>query len=554
MPGAVVLVPLALQPHDGRQQLLRGDGAVPGGRGRQAGVAVAARLRVLAEVREQLHPAAGDRLAQREHRVQVRGQPPAVLGVALGGVDHPPLLHDVLQAVGEPRGRRQAVAAGAARLLVVALDGLRQVEVCDEPHVRLVDAHAERDGRDHDEAVLAQEPGLVPGADLAVEARVVRQRGHALGRQELGGLLDGVPRQAVDDPGVAGVLGPDEVEQLLARARLGRDAVLDVRAVERRDELPGVGQLEPLGDLGAGGGRGGRGQGDPGDAGPALVQHRQAQVVRAEVVAPLGHAVRLVDREQADRRPVEQRHGLGHPEPLGRQVEQVELALQQRALHVPALAQVLRRVEEAGPHAERGQGVDLVLHERDQRGHHHAGPGPDEGRHLVAERLAAAGRHEHEGVAAADHGVDDVRLLAAERVVAPDLLQHLERRAAGGRVVRGVRDRAGRGGVAVRGGRAVVGARSGASGAGRSPGGRGPARGVPGVVRRLLGRVVRRLVRQRPLVVPCLRHAVHPSGGHRPSPPVVHSPGEHAGTTSRPSSRPTGRPRSHGVGTAPDRV
>jgi hypothetical protein len=77
-------------------------------------------------------------------------------------VEHLPQRDDVLQAVDQPGVRGQAVAAGAAGLLVVGLDGLRQVEVGDEAHVRLVDAHAEGDGGDDDHALLAQE--APPGA------------------------------------------------------------------------------------------------------------------------------------------------------------------------------------------------------------------------------------------------------------------------------------------------------------------------------------------------------------------------------------------------------
>ena len=115
-------------------------------------------------------------------------------------VDHLALLDDVLQAVGEPGGRRQPVAPGAAGLLVVALDRLRQVEVGDEAHVGLVDAHAERDGRDHDQAVLAQEPGLVG----ARGPRRPGPRGTAApampcAGQELRRLLHRGARQAVDD-------------------------------------------------------------------------------------------------------------------------------------------------------------------------------------------------------------------------------------------------------------------------------------------------------------------------------------------------------------------
>ncbi len=86
----------------------------------------------------------------------------------------------VLQPVGHPGVGRQAVAPGAAGLLVVGLDALGQVQVGDEAHVRLVDAHAEGDGGDDDDAVLAQEALLVARAGLGRQAGVVGQRGPAL--------------------------------------------------------------------------------------------------------------------------------------------------------------------------------------------------------------------------------------------------------------------------------------------------------------------------------------------------------------------------------------
>ena len=60
-----------------------------------------------------------------------------------------------------------------------------------------------------------------------------------------------------------------------------------------------------------------------------------------------------------------------------------------------------------------------------------AGARPDQRRDLVAQRLAAAGRHEHERVAAADDVLDDLPLAAPERVVAEDPAQHLARVARG---------------------------------------------------------------------------------------------------------------------------
>ncbi len=138
LPGAVPLPALSVEPDDRRQELLGDDRAVPGLGRIQTGVAVAAATRpreLLAEVPEQLPPAALRGLAEREHRVEVGGQVPSVRGRPLRLVDHAALLHDVLQTVEQQRVGWQPVAAGATGLLVVALHGLRQVEVCDEPHV-----------------------------------------------------------------------------------------------------------------------------------------------------------------------------------------------------------------------------------------------------------------------------------------------------------------------------------------------------------------------------------------------------------------------------------
>src|SRR5690606_31235392 len=133
------------------------------------------------------------------------------------------------------------------------------------------------------------------------------------------------------------------------------------------DEVAGVLQIEAGRDLAAGRLGGGRGEGDARDVGPAFVQAGQHQVVGAEVVPPLRHAVRLVDGEQGDVPAVEQFDGGGELQPLGRQIEQVELARDELGLDDAAFVEVLRGVEEAGPDAERLHRVHLVLHEGDER-------------------------------------------------------------------------------------------------------------------------------------------------------------------------------------------
>ena len=99
-----------------------------------------------------------------------------------------------------------------------------------------------------------------------------------------------------------------------------------------------VPELQALRDLRVGLlGRGG-GQRDPRNLGPALVQHRQLQVVGPEVVPPLGHAVRLVDGEQRDGAAVQQLDASpARRSRSGRQVQQVQLACEVGVLDLAPL-------------------------------------------------------------------------------------------------------------------------------------------------------------------------------------------------------------------------
>ena len=72
-----------------------------------------------------------------------------------------------------------AVAPGAADFLPVGLDGRRRIGVDDVAHVRLVDAHAEGDGRHHHGSVGLQELVQPGGAQVLVEAGVIGQCRHA---------------------------------------------------------------------------------------------------------------------------------------------------------------------------------------------------------------------------------------------------------------------------------------------------------------------------------------------------------------------------------------
>ena len=139
----------------------------------------------------------------------------------------------------------------------------------------------------------------------------------------------------------------------------------------------------------------------------------EAQVVRAEVVAPLGHAVRLVDDEQRDVALRDRAAERGRGEALGRGEDDRRAgrcgSASSAALVVLARGEHHRRV------AEVRQPRALVAHQRDQRRDDDGQVVAGERGQLVTEALAAAGGHDDERVAAVERGLDGLALARAGR-------------------------------------------------------------------------------------------------------------------------------------------
>jgi hypothetical protein len=136
--------------------------------------------------------------------------------------------------------------------------------------------------------------------------------------------------------------------------------------------------------------------------------------------------VRLVDGQQADLEPAEEAlEGLG-VQRLRRDVEQLEPA--GRRLGADRLLLLLGqgRVVEGGGDPELLQRIDLVLHERDERRDDERDALAAQRGHLVAERFAAARRHEDEARATAEDVLDDLGLPPAEGRIAEGALEDVE--------------------------------------------------------------------------------------------------------------------------------
>ena len=184
----------------------------------------------------------------------------------------------------------------------------------------------------------------------------------------------------------------------------------------------GVAQAEPLDDLVAHRRRRRRREREHGRAPERLDRRAEPQVLGPEVVAPLGDAVRLVDDEQRRLRDRELVEHLRLGELLGREEHELERVLGQLGerlvpLGGPDAGVELRRTARR----PRAQVLDLLALERDQRRDDDGGAGQQQRGDLVDRRLARAGRHDHERVAAVEHRLDRLALARAERVEAEHL-------------------------------------------------------------------------------------------------------------------------------------
>ena len=165
-------------------------------------------------------------------------------------------------------------------------------------------------------------------------------------------------------------------------------------------------------------GIGGGGEGDDRHSGEQPAQPAELHILGPEVVAPLRDAVGLVNGEQGDlqlRQPLQET--LAH-QPLRRHIEQIETAAMKLRQHPTGLPGRQGRVVVGRGHAIGAQRIHLVLHQRDKRRDDNTYPGPMQRRYLVAERLAATGRHQHEGVLTAYQGIDDLLLVRAKGRIA----------------------------------------------------------------------------------------------------------------------------------------
>ena len=163
----------------------------------------------------------------------------------------------------------------------------------------------------------------------------------------------------------------------------------------------------------------------------ALVQHRERAVLGAKVVAPLAHAMGLINGKQAKLALLIKKVKLCQKpwrgQPLGRGVQQRDVPSTKALLHAIGGFATQAGIQKSGFDAGFMQRADLVVHERDQWRDHNAQAVPHaltrNGRNLVAQGFATPCGHEHQRIAAVGDVLDHRLLVSAKCGVAENFTQ-----------------------------------------------------------------------------------------------------------------------------------
>src|SRR5262245_27977396 len=146
-------------------------------------------------------------------------------------IDEMQLLGDIARTEKKHAFAWQPVASRPSSLLIIAFNVFRQIVMHDEAHIRLIDAHSERDSGSDDAYVLAQKCILMLCSLRIREPPVVRLCGNAViaqvSRERFGALAAGT----INYPAVVRP-APNELEQLVVGRSLRNYAICEIRPIE----------------------------------------------------------------------------------------------------------------------------------------------------------------------------------------------------------------------------------------------------------------------------------------------------------------------------------
>ena len=171
--------------------------------------------------------------------------------------------------------------------------------MCDETDIGLVDTHAKCDCRNDHDGIVRNEAPLMLGARLTRQAGMIGQRIEAVLCEPFRRLFDAFAREAINDAGFAAMCF-EERRKLLAGICLRLHGITDIRTVESGDEAQWLIEREAFGNLVARRRGCRRRQRHARHAGKLHGKLIEREVLGPEIVSPLRHAMRLIDRDERD--------------------------------------------------------------------------------------------------------------------------------------------------------------------------------------------------------------------------------------------------------------
>ena len=158
--------------------------------------------------------------------------------------------------------------------------------------------------------------------------------------------------------------------------------------------------------------------------GKLFPQAAQGAVAGPEIVAPHADAVGFVHNEIGDPLRTQKFEEVRLREAFRRGIEQARPAGAQVCEHVSLFFGGLSAVQAMRRDSSLPEGVNLVLHQRDQRGHNDRQPLQGQRRRLVTQRLAPTRRQYHQRIPAFQNGLDGFVLKWAKTLESPVFLEY----------------------------------------------------------------------------------------------------------------------------------
>jgi len=202
----------------------------------------------------------------------------------------------------QPAGSGSSVATGSPDLLIIGLQTSRNVEMDDQPDIRLIDAHAEgicRSQNPHSpptKVVMNKSPFLIRETGMVVADRLVRLF------QPFRYLLHRPARSAIDQDRASLRLANQtrQRRQFLLAGLAETNRQGEIGPTEARDQSERIAERQPVAQICLNAGRGRGSQSQAGRIGEFLAKPANFEIIGPEIVAPLGNAVRFVDHQQRD--------------------------------------------------------------------------------------------------------------------------------------------------------------------------------------------------------------------------------------------------------------